>query len=398
MNDQIWITGLGVACSIGMNVEESLEALISGRSGIGPIKILETIHKDSFKVGEIGFSNFQIMEMLKIPLDRYESYTRTSLLGILAAREALQSSGLDLSDGVSTALVSATTVGGMDKTEKEFSSANVKSGFVATHPCGDSTDKIADYLGLEGYRTTLSTACSSGANAIIHAARLIKHGRVDRALVGGVDALSRFTLNGFNSLMILDRDKCRPFDRERKGLNLGEGAGFLVLESGRILSPDDKRKICRLSGYANANDAHHQTASSPDGQGAFDAMMGALKLGAFDPGDINYINAHGTGTENNDASEGAALQRVFGDRIPPFSSTKAYTGHTLGAAASIEAVFSILALRHGILFPGLGFEQPMDFPSVSPVKSLEKGVSIKNVLSNSFGFGGNNSTLIFSKS
>lgn len=398
MNDEIWITGLGVACSIGLNVEESLDALVSGRRGIGPIEILETIHKDSFKLGEIKLTNLQMLEMLELPTSRYALYTRTSLIGMIAAREALRSSGIDLSDGLVTAMVSATTVGGMDKTEKEISSADANSDFVSTHPCGDSTDKIADFLGLEGYRTTLSTACSSAANAIIHAARLIKHGHADRAIVGGVDALSKFTLNGFNSLMILDRDECRPFDAKRKGLNLGEGAGFLVLESGRILSPEDKRKICRLSGYANANDAHHQTASSPDGQGAYDAMMGALKLSALNPGDISYINAHGTGTENNDASEGAALLRVFGDKLPPFSSTKAYTGHTLGAAASIEAVFSILAIQHGLLFPGLGFEKPMESLSISPVKELGEGVSIKNVLSNSFGFGGNNSTLIFSKS
>ncbi len=398
MNDHIWITGLGVACSIGLNVEKSLKALTSGKRGIGPIKILETIHKDNFRVGEIAFTDHQLMEILEIPQSLYRNYTRTSLIGMIAAREALHSSGIDLSDGIATAFVSATTVGGMDKTEREFSEGNVASGFVSTHPCGDSTDKIADFLGVEGYRTTLSTACSSGANAIIHAARLIKHGRVERAIVGGVDALSRFTLNGFNSLMILDREECRPFDRTRKGLNLGEGAGFLVMESGRLFLPGDKGKICRLSGYANANDAHHQTASSPDGQGAYDAMMGALALGRLSPGEIDYINAHGTGTENNDASEGAALVRVFGDQVPPFSSTKSFTGHTLGAAAGIEAVFSILALQNGILFPGLGFEEPMESPSISPVASLETGVAIEHVLSNSFGFGGNNSTLIFSKS
>ncbi len=398
MDDHIWITGIGVACSIGLNVEESLNALISGRRGIGPIRLLDTIHKDRFRVGEIALTDHQMMEVLGIPLILFKRYTRTTLIGMMAAKEALLASGIDLADGVSTALVSATTVGGMDKTEREFSRGNVASGFVSTHPCGDSTDKIADFLGLTGYRTTLSTACSSSANAIIHAARLIKHQRVERAIVGGVDALSRFTLNGFNSLMILDREECRPFDRNRKGLNLGEGSGYLVMEPERLLSPGDKRKICRLSGYANANDAHHQTASSPDGQGAYDAMRGALANSGLNPGEIDYINAHGTGTENNDASEGAALVRVFGDQMPPFSSTKAFTGHTLGAAAGIEAVFSVLALQQGILFPGLGFEEPMEAPSIIPVPSLEVGLDIQHVLSNSFGFGGNNSTLIFSKS
>lgn len=396
MNDAIRISGLGVACSIGLSADECLESLIAGKRGIGPISILDTIHRDNFVVGEIRHTDWELMDMLKIPNSSYSAYTRTSLIGMLAAREAVRDAGLDLSDGIKTALVSATTVGGMDKTEREFADGNVDSGFVSTHPCGDSTDKIAAYLGLDGYRTTLSTACSSGANAVIHAARLIKHGVVDRAIVGGVDALSKFTLNGFNSLMILDPDECRPFDARRKGLNLGEGAGFLVLESDRIDS-GDKKAYALLSGYANANDAHHQTASSPDGQGAYDAMMGALSLGGLTPEDINCVNAHGTGTENNDASEGTALLRVFGDKLPPFSSTKAFTGHTLGAAASIEAVFSVLTLKHGLLIPGLGFKEAMEKPAISPIARLETGVSMKHVLSNSFGFGGNNSTLIFSK-
>jgi len=195
--------------------------------------------------------------------------------------------------------------------------------------------------------------------------------------------------------MILDREDCRPFDRSRKGLNLGEGAGFLVLESDRIVA--EEKKICRLSGYANANDAHHQTASSPDGQGAYDAMIGALAKSGLKVGEIDYINAHGTGTENNDASEGIALLRVFGNQLPPFSTTKAFTGHTLGAAAGVEAVFSALAIREGMIFPSLGFKEPMEEPAVSPVTEVQKGLELRHVLSNSFGFGGNNSTLILSK-
>lgn len=395
MAGQIWITGLGVISSIGTNVAESLDSLVSGRRGIAPISILDTVHREEFRLGEVRLSNERLMELLDLPADSWKDYTRTALLGMLAAREALLDSGVDLSDGKSTALVSASTVGGMDKTERDFPTGDVSTGFVSTHPCGDSTDKIAAFLGLEGYRTTLSTACSSSANAIIHAARLISQGRVERALVGGVDALSKFTLNGFNSLMILDKEDCRPFDRSRKGLNLGEGAGFLLLESDRVVA--EEKKICRLSGYANANDAHHQTASSPDGQGAYDAMSRALEMSGLKAGEIDYINAHGTGTENNDASEGTALLRVFGEDLPPFSSTKGFTGHTLGAAAGLEAVFSALAIREGIIYSSPGFREPMEAPAVSPVTEVQKGCELHHVLSNSFGFGGNNSTLIFSK-
>ncbi|MEN8157065.1 MAG: beta-ketoacyl-[acyl-carrier-protein] synthase family protein [Bacteroidota bacterium] len=403
MTDSIWVTGIGVASSIGMNAEESLSSFRAGKRGVGEIRILDTVHKAVFKVGEIPLTDLQMMEMLQIPETQYSSYTRTALIGMIAAREAFRDANLQQENqegsgnGVRTALVSATTVGGMDKTEREFATGSPESGFIATHPCGDSTDSIAAFLGLQGYRTTLSTACSSGANAIIHAARLIRNGIVDRAIAGGVDALSKFTLNGFNSLMILDKDYCQPFDRNRRGLNLGEGAGYIVLESDRLAGSAGSRRVCRLSGYANTNDAYHQTASSPGGDGAYGAMTIALKMSGLKAGEIDYINAHGTGTENNDASEGAALVRLFGRELPPFSSTKPFTGHTLGAAAGLEAVFSIMAIRDGLLLPGLGFREPMEGLNLIPQREMKEGLDIRNVLSNSFGFGGNNSSLIFSK-
>jgi 3-oxoacyl-(acyl-carrier-protein) synthase len=393
----IWVTGIGVASSIGLNVEQSLDSFRKEKRGLGEISILETIHRSEFKAGEVSLTNQQLMELLEIPKSRNKHYTRTTLLGIIAAREACLNSGFSSDDGIPTALVSATTVGGMDKTEKDYTSEGSDTAFISTHPCGDSTDKIASYLGINGYRTTISTACSSGANAIIHAARLIQHGVVDRAIAGGVDALSKFTLNGFNSLMILDRDYCQPFDQNRRGLNLGEGAGYLVLESDSLAKSRSGQKLCRLSGYANTNDAYHQTASSPDGMGAFGAMSGALKLSGLEPGDIDYINVHGTGTENNDASEGTALVRVFGEDLPAFSSTKSFTGHTLGAAAGLEAVFSVMAIRNGLIPPNLGFREPMEGLNIRPEIKVNEGVNIDHVLSNSFGFGGNNSSLVFSK-
>ena len=397
MQKTIWVTGIGVASSMGLNIEESLVSFRNKKTGLGDINILDTIHKSEFKAGEIKLKNQELMHLLKIPDTEYRRHTRTSLLGILAARQAYADAGIHADDGIRTALVSATTVGGMDKTELDYASKNYRSGFIGTHPCGDATDKIADYLGLTGYRTTLNTACSSAANAIIYGARLIKHGMVERALVGGVDALSKFTLNGFNSLMILDQDYCCPFDNQRKGLNLGEGAGFLVLESEDLAASGKARKKCKLSGYANSNDAFHQTASSPDGEGAYSAMLKALTMSGIGREDIDYINAHGTGTENNDSSEGAALIRLFGKDIPPFSSTKPFTGHALGAAAAIEAVFSVLAIQYGMLFPNLRFSQPIEDMELIPVTEIEEGVQISHVLSNSFGFGGNNSSLVFSK-
>jgi 3-oxoacyl-[acyl-carrier-protein] synthase II len=266
-----------------------------------------------------------------------------------------------------------------------------------SHDCGDMTSRIANYIGIKHFSTTISTACSSAANAIMLGARLIRTGQLDRVVVGGADSLSRFTLNGFNTLMILDTEWCRPFSNDRKGLNLGEGAAYLVLESESEVQRTGKRVYGRLLGYGNANDAYHQTASSPDGYGAGLAMQKALNVAGLNSAEIDYVNVHGTGTPNNDLSEGHALIRVFGNQVPRFSSTKAFTGHTLAPAASIEAVISLLSLEHQMIFPNLNFSSEMIEFALNPVTCLLPNIPLTNVLSNSFGFGGNCSSLIFSK-
>ena len=227
-------------------------------------------------------------------------------------------------------------------------------------------------------------------------AELIKAGMLDRVIAGGTDAVTRFTLNGFNTLMILDKEGCRPFDENRAGLTIGEGAAFLVLEAEELAIKQNKKAYGIISGYANANDAYHQTASSPEGTGASMAMSGALEMSRLRPADISYINVHGTGTQNNDLSEGAAVQKIFGDLVPPFSSTKTYTGHTLGAAGAIEAVISLLSIQHHCIFPNLRWNTPMKELKIRPVAELIKDIDVRHVMSNSFGLGGNNSSLIFS--
>lgn len=337
------------------------------------------------------------MALAGIDKRQFPLYTRASLLAAIAVKEAIKCSGLGAENLKNTALISATSVGGMDKTENCFQNpAYPSTDFIYTHPCGDATDKICEFMGLSGYRTTLSTACSSAANAIIHAALLIRSGIAHRVIAGGVDPLCKFTMNGFNSLMILDREHCRPFDKERNGLNLGEGAGFLVLESDESVKSRNATVFCKLTGYSNTNDAYHQTASSPTGEGAFLAMTRALDLANLEPVQIDYINVHGTGTQNNDLSEGIAIRRVFGENVPHFSSTKSLTGHALGAAAALEAVFSVLALVNNKIFPQINFSEPVEETGLIPVTEVVDK-QLMHVLSNSFGFGGNNSTLIFSK-
>lgn len=394
MQNKIAITGMGIVSALGQTVEATKNALTQSKSGISALQNIESIHKGVLQVGEINLTNKALTELLKL---HDNNFTRTALLGALAATEAFKNADLASENKKRIGLISATTVGGMDRTEryfKTFESQPEKQKYISSHHAGDSTHKIAEALEIKGFTTTISTACSSSANAIMLGARMLVAGKVDQVLVGGTDALSKFTINGFNSLLLLSDSYCKPFDAARDGLNLGEASAYLVLE--RAEDVKDKPILAYLSGFANANDAHHQTASSENGEGAFLAMQKALQKAGLQPSQIDYINAHGTATPNNDLSESVALQRIFGDAVPDFSSTKPFTGHTLAAAGAVEAVFSVLALQENLVFPNLHFETKMPETQLTPVTKLKKK-ELNHVLSNSFGFGGNCSTLLFSK-
>ncbi|HVM88394.1 MAG TPA: beta-ketoacyl-[acyl-carrier-protein] synthase family protein [Puia sp.] len=397
MGSPVFVAGLGVISAIGNNVAENFNALQTAHAGMTNIKLLETVHKNEFPAAEVKLTN----EELSVKTGLSPEISRTALLSTIAAKEAIDDAAVEHFDSLRTGFISANTVGGMDKTEKFFSEflvSNKKGKLrnVVHHECGSVTEITADKLNIKNYISTISTACSSSANSIFLGARLIKNNYLDMVIAGGVDALTKFTLNGFNTLMILDRDFCKPFDEKRRGLNLGEGAGYVVLVSEKLASSLPKKPYCLLSGYANANDAYHQTASSPDGTGSFMAMQGALKKASLLASDIDYINLHGTGTQNNDIAEGTAIKRLFGPSYPKMSSTKSFTGHTLGASGGIEAVFSALAVKHGIVYPNLRFETSMKELPFTPQTEFLKNQEIGHVLSNSFGFGGNCSSLIFS--
>lgn len=397
MSSKIVVTGIGIISSIGKNAEETLDSLVNKRSGISPITILETIHKNDFVVGEVKLTQNELLELARV--DPKLPWTRTALLAVIAARQAFEDAGLNPESTEKVGIVSATTVGGMDRSElfyKDFLHKEEANPYIDTHHAGNSTEKIAETLGISDYVTTISTACSSSLNSIMFGARLVKIGIVDKVLVGGTDALSKFTLNGFNTLMILDKNLCRPFDETRTGLNLGEGAAYLVLEKEESAQISNKHIYAEVSGYANANDAFHQTASSEDGIGPYLAMENALKVAGLNPDQIDYINVHGTGTDNNDLTEGLAIQRLFNNVVPLFSSTKAYTGHTLGAAGTVESIISILALENNKIFPNLNYSQPIEKLNISPETTISDK-ELNHVLTNSFGFGGNDSSVIFSK-
>lgn len=396
MQKRVYISGIGVISAIGTNVQENFESLFAGKSGIGELRHIKT-RLNQMPVGEVQYSNEALAKLAEVNPEQ-GPYTRTDLLGIVAAKEALRSSGITDVNAFKTGLVSANSVGGMGHTELHWSeylnegSTQTSDKWVESHDAGYSTTKIAECLGITDYLSTISTACSSSTNAILLGARLIKNGVLDRVVVGGTDALSKFTMNGFNTLMILDDELCKPFDVNRKGLNLGEGAGYLVLESEEAIQ--GKLKYGEILGYANSNDAFHQTASSPTGEGAYLAMSKALKVANLQPDDIDYINAHGTGTQVNDLSEGTAIQRVFKGNYPAISSTKAFTGHTLGACGGIEAVYCVLAIQKQVKFANLHFKEGMEELEFRPILKNITTEKVERVLSNSFGFGGNTSSVI----
>lgn len=389
---------MGVISGIGNNVAECLNALVEGKTGIDKIKYLKTNHRDLLPAAEVKLSN----DGLSVISGLAPHTSRTAMLSMIAAQEAWDNSGVKNIPSLRTGFVSASTAGGIDKTEEFFTHFLIdnkkgKLRNIINHECGSITTMVADKLGIRNHISTISTACSSSANAIMYGARLIKHNLLDAVVAGGTDALTRFTLNGFNTLLVLDEQYCRPFDENRSGLNLGEGAGYVVLVSERVALLLEKSPYCAISGYFNANDAYHQTSTSVDGDGPYMAMAGALAMSGLQPMDINYINLHGTGTQNNDSSEGAAIQRLFHPNYPKMSSTKSFTGHTLGASAGVEAVFSALAIHHGIVYPNLRLQNPMAAFPFTPEIAFSKQPGLKHVLSNSVGFGGNCSSLIFSK-
>lgn len=398
----IAITGEGIVSAIGLNKQEVLQSLQEGRTGIGEMKYLQSVHHE-LPVGEVDLSNEQMKEKLGIP--SMQMMSRTSLMGMLAIDQALKEAHVEVAnlraikaDGkpLRIVLVSGTTVGDMDITELCFDQWEKQGSFefLQHHDCGNSTRLMADHFGIFDEVTTLSTACSSAANAIMLGARLLEAGEADLVVAGGTEALTRLHLNGFNSLMILDHEPCRPFDTTRAGLNLGEGAAFVVLESEEMAQLRKVTPHAYLTGYGNACDAFHQTASSENGEGAYLAMTEALAMAHLSAKDIQYVNAHGTGTPNNDQSESISLKRVFGDEMPMVSSTKSFTGHTTSASGSIETVICILAMQHHFVPANLGWKNPME-NGILPTMGTQN-VDLENVLCNSFGFGGNDSSLVIS--
>jgi len=395
MNRGISVTGMGIVSSIGWSVEETWSAIEAGRGGLGRLSIFRSPRYGDLPVGQVPGE--------LAARSGLERASRSDHLALLAARQAFEDAGLagaesSVSEGVG--IMIGGCVGGMLDSEvfleRLLESDTAEVELLHSHECASSADVIADRLGLFGPCATVSTACSSGSNAISCACDLIAAGEAEIMLAGGTDSLSRLTINGFGSLLLLDPEGCRPFDRNRKGMSLGEGAAMLVLESSESAAKRKAHVYARVNGWSGTCDAHHVTAPAPDGEGILRAMRAALEQAGLGPPDIHYVNAHGTGTSDNDLAEAAALRELFGRDLPPVSSTKRFFGHTFGAAGAIEAVVCVLALMHQAVPPNPGFQTPDPACGIVPPVRLESA-RIDQALTLSLGFGGNNGCLVLSR-
>lgn len=395
---KVIVTGYGVISALGVGVINNHNALRKSSSGIEKAQFLHSKYANHKPFAEVKLSNKELHELANLPKNKV--FSRTDMLAIIATKEALENAGLSESEisNSQTAFISASTVGGMCHTDELHSDSTRVSEsptpFLGHYSTQAHSKTIALTFGIKGQVSTFNTACSSSANAISFGARLIKSGRAKRVIVGGTDSLGKFTVNGFNSLGILSNNPCKPFDKNRDGLTLGEGAAYLVLESEDCAK--NKTKLAEVLGYGNSNDAFHASAISPDATGPKNAMQSALIMAGIKPDSVCLINTHGTGTSNNDFSELKAIETVF-KKFPPFISTKAFTGHTLGAAGAIEAIYSILSLLNNEIYPSLNSTEPVEGFECLPVSQLTTNIEINHVMSNSFGFAGNCSSLVFCK-
>lgn len=368
---EIAITGIGMITALGAGTSINHQQLLKGESALRIPEVLPTTHRE-WPIGEVRYSNKELTEQLQLP-PQEQRLSRNILLGLVALREALTDATLTTQECAKIPLLNGSTVGGMDLTE-EYYSMWTKGDYeqialIEQHEAHYTSRKMAEIQGLKN-SATISTACSSALNALIHGIGLLLTGEETRVVVGGTEAMTRFHLNGFSSLGILSQRVCRPFQDDRDGINLGEGAAYLVLENAQLARARGQHIYGYIAGYGNRCDAYHQTASSPDGDGALDAMQMALSMGHLSPEQIPYINAHGTATPNNDASELRAIERLTdGFTMPRIESTKPLTGHTTSASGSIEAIFTLFRM--------------MD-------------CHYTYAITNAFGFGGNDSSLALS--
>lgn len=394
--DDVVVTGLGIVSALGPSVDSFRDGIFAGRCGIGPLSLFECKDARSQLVAEAPTPRFDGLSLPAV-------CSRPDRFGLRAALDAVSDAQLSAAELAQAAVLFGTGTGGAIETEAYLRAlhegAVPSSGLLVAHQPASVTDLVAQAVATHGPRTTVMTACSSSAIAIAQALDWIRLGRCDVALAGGAEGLCRLTIAGFGALRATSPEPCQPFDKNRKGLNLGEGAAVLVLESRRHAERRGARILARLLGAGMSCDAHHMTAPQPEGKGALQAMTAALRDAKLDASAIGYINAHGTGTPHNDSAESHAVRSLLGDRAGqvPMSSIKSMVGHTLGAAGAIEAVASVLSLQHGILPPTKNLRDPETNFGLDYIPEVARQKQVDVILSSSFAFGGNNAALLFGR-
>lgn len=394
------VTGIGVVCALGHDKLSFWEALRSGRSGIGPVDLFDASQYRSRIAAQV-----RGLDLATQPrISSWHRLGRCDRLGLWAADEAIHEAGLQ-ERGIAPGrigIVLGAGAGGILEAERyrrelHESRRKPRPSLLMSFPACNLADLIGKVYGFSGPRSTIATACSSSATAIGYAAELIRSGRVDVVLTGGAESLSELTFAGFNGLRSVDRTTCRPFDRGREGLVLGEGASVLILESRERALADGMTHYGAVLGYGICADAYHMTSPDPEGEGPRRSMALALAHAGIDVSAVEYINAHGTGTPVNDRTETLAIRRLFGARADSLavSSTKSAHGHCLGAAGAVEAAATLLALHYGMLPPTIHLQEPDPDCDLDYVANEARLAAIEVALSNSFAFGGNNTTLVF---
>jgi len=393
-NVRIAVTGAGILCSIGRNKAEVWRAIEESRAGIGRLTRFpgETFPTDIAAEVDAGIDAM-------LPISRRESkrMSRSDKLAIIAAAEAIDEARVPLDRAV---VSTGTSTGGLFEGEEFFfrrlTRGNGPPSRVLQQPTSGPSDAVARAFNVGGGVISNATACASAGAAIGIAADYLRSHHADAAIAGGSDALCRLTYSGFNVLQAVDARPCAPFSSQRKGITLGEGAAYIVLERWDDAIARGAKPIAELCGYGATCDAHHPTAPHEEGRGAEAAMRGALADAGWNGDRVDYVNAHGTGTLLNDSAETKAIIAAIGADVP-VSSTKSYFGHTLGASGAVEAVITILALAHQIAPPTLRLDDPAPDCTLDYIPHTPRPMKIDAALSNTFGFGGSNVSLLFKR-
>ena len=400
---RVAVTGLGIISAIGESVPEFKEGLFNGRCGIRPISLFDTKGFITQSAAQVKNKN---LKALFEPWDT-KRISRCDLLGLVAVREALSDSGLDFDncDRNDIGVVLGGGAGGMLSWEKFRRAlwqkkAKPRPSLLLSSASCTLTDLIASRYRFTGSRATIVTACSSSATSIGFASDLIRSGAHEIVITGGSESLSEVTFAGFNALRVVDPEYCRPFDKKRRGLSLGEGAAILVLENYEKAKKKGATIYAEVLGYATNSDAFHMTSPDPEAMGMSRVMVKALERASVAANQVDYINAHGTATRANDQLETKAIKKVFGEKNAgdlAISSTKSMVGHCLGAGGAIEAVATILALREQVAPPTIHLDEPDPDCDLDYVPLQSRPRKIRIALSNSFAFGGNNTSLVFGR-